>query len=96
MTPVNQLTSSGIMSRGCEKLKAIPKDLQEKVLKFYRKVNEIGQEDPRRVIHALKVGLTLTLVSLFYYYQPLFDSFGLSAMWAVMTVGVLFEFYVGK
>ncbi|KAK4286309.1 hypothetical protein QN277_002880 [Acacia crassicarpa] len=95
MSSANQLTSSGIMSRGWMKFKTMPEGLKEKVLNTYRKTKEIGQEDPRRVIHALKVGLTLTLVSLFYYYQPLFDNFGLSAMWAVMTVGVVFEYSVG-
>ncbi|XP_028797378.1 aluminum-activated malate transporter 2 [Neltuma alba] len=95
MSSANQRTSIGIMSRGWMKLKAMPKALKEKVINTYRTTKEIGQDDPRRVIHALKVGITLTLVSLFYYYQPLYDSFGLSAMWAVMTVVVVFEYSVG-
>ncbi|KAL8483478.1 hypothetical protein ACS0TY_026241 [Phlomoides rotata] len=56
---------------------------------------KIATDDPRRLIHSLKVGLALTLVSLFYYFQPLYSSFGVSAMWAVMTVVVVFEFSVG-
>ncbi|XP_054779495.1 aluminum-activated malate transporter 2-like [Prosopis cineraria] len=95
MSSSNQHTSSGLMSRGWVKLKAMPKGLKEKVFHFYGTAKEIQQDDPRRVIHAFKVGLTLTLVSLFYYYQPLYDSFGLSAMWAVMIVVVVFEYYVG-
>ncbi|RXH71027.1 hypothetical protein DVH24_015649 [Malus domestica] len=43
-------------------------------------------DDPRRVIHALKVGLSLTLVSLLYLIQPLFVGIGQNAIWAVMTV----------
>lgn len=57
---------------------------------------KIATDDPRRLIHSLKVGLALTLVSLFYYFQPLYSSFGASAMWAVMTVVVVFEFSVGN
>lgn len=57
---------------------------------------KIATDDPRRLVHSLKVGLALTLVSLFYYFQPLYSSFGVSAMWAVMTVVVVFEFSVGK
>ncbi|KAJ6408803.1 hypothetical protein OIU84_008491 [Salix udensis] len=55
----------------------------------------LGQEDPRRIIHSLKVGLAITLISLFYYFEPLYDGFGVSAMWAVMTVVLVFEFSVG-
>ncbi|XP_054779253.1 aluminum-activated malate transporter 2-like [Prosopis cineraria] len=95
MSSSNQHTSSGLIARGWVKVKAMPKGLKEKVFNFYRTAKEIQQDDPRRVIHALKVGLTLTLVSLFYYHQPLYDSFGLSAMWAVMTVVVVFEYSVG-
>ncbi|KAM7255770.1 hypothetical protein ACFE04_011511 [Oxalis oulophora] len=56
---------------------------------------KLVQDDPRRIIHSLKVGFTLSVISLFYYYQPLYSSFGVSAMWAVMTVVVVFEFSVG-
>ncbi|EYU36026.1 hypothetical protein ABFS82_14G229100 [Erythranthe guttata] len=70
--------------------------------KFFAKLREIAKQiektakdDPRRLIHSLKVGVALTLVSLFYYCQPLYRSFGVSSMWAVMTVVVVFEFSVG-
>ncbi|KAK7312683.1 hypothetical protein VNO77_36742 [Canavalia gladiata] len=78
-----------------EKLKTLPKVVKEKVLGICRLSKEIAQDDPRRVIHSLKVGLAISLVSLFYYYQPLYENFGLSAMWAVMTVVVVFEYTVG-
>ncbi|KAG9147968.1 hypothetical protein Leryth_003554 [Lithospermum erythrorhizon] len=56
---------------------------------------KLAKDDPRRVIHALKVGLAITIVSLFYYFDHLYDGFGVNAMWAVMTVVVVFEFSVG-
>jgi len=62
----------------------MPKVLKEKVLGICRLTKEIAQDDPRKVIHSLKVGLAISLVSLFYYYQPLYENFGLSAMWVVM------------
>jgi len=74
----------------------MPKVLKKKVLGICRLTKEIAQDDPRKVIHSLKVGLAISLVSLFYYYQPLYENFGLSAMWAVMTVVVVFEYTVGK
>ncbi|KAM0884102.1 hypothetical protein ACQ4PT_031226 [Festuca glaucescens] len=55
----------------------------------------IGREDQRRAIHALKVGLALTLVSLLYILEPLFKGVGKNAMWAVMTVVVVLEFTAG-
>ncbi|KAF8749584.1 hypothetical protein HU200_012599 [Digitaria exilis] len=59
------------------------------------KVGRIAREDPRRVAHSFKVGLALTLVSVLYYVTPLFNGFGGSAMWAVLTVVIVMEFTVG-
>ncbi|KAJ4833388.1 hypothetical protein Tsubulata_028190, partial [Turnera subulata] len=71
----------------------LPKRIATKMVEFVRRAKKIGQEDPRRVIHSLKVGLAITLVSLFYYFDTLYEGFGVSAMWAVLTVVVVFEFY---
>ncbi|CAN8287904.1 unnamed protein product, partial [Cochlearia groenlandica] len=67
----------------------------EKVREIVREGRRVAKEDPRRVVHSLKVGLVLALVSSFYYFQPLYDNFGVNAIWAVMTVIVVFEFSVG-
>ncbi|CAL0310009.1 unnamed protein product [Lupinus luteus] len=72
-----------------------PRNFKSKVINFARSLKKIGQDDPRRVIHSLKVGIALTLVSLFYYSRPLYDGFGVAGMWAVLTVVVVFEFTVG-
>jgi hypothetical protein len=66
------------------------------VLSVRRRIWQVGADDPRRVIHSIKVGLALSLVSLFYFARPMFDNFGENAIWAVMTVVVVFEFTVGK
>ncbi|XP_027364826.1 aluminum-activated malate transporter 12-like [Abrus precatorius] len=60
-----------------------------------RETWKVGKEDPRRVVHSLKVGMALTLVSLLYLMEPLFKGIGKNAMWAVMTVVVVMEFTVG-
>lgn len=62
---------------------------------FCRTFWKVGQEDPKRVIHAFKMGSSLTLVSLLYVLEPLFDGVGQNAIWAVMTVVVVLEFTVG-
>lgn len=62
----------------------------------WHKTCEVGKEDPRRVIHSLKVGLSLTLVSLLYLMEPFFKGVGPNAMWAVMTVVVVLEFTAGE
>ncbi|KAJ4784862.1 aluminum activated malate transporter family protein [Rhynchospora pubera] len=56
---------------------------------------QVGREDPRRAVHAVKVGVALTLVSFLYIFDPLFHRFGNNAMWAVMTVVVVLEFTAG-
>ncbi|KAF5455061.1 hypothetical protein F2P56_024675 [Juglans regia] len=53
------------------------------------------KHDLRRVIHSVKVGTALVLVSLLYLLDPLFRQVGENAMWAIMTVVVIFEFYAG-
>ncbi|CAL0331202.1 unnamed protein product [Lupinus luteus] len=67
----------------------------EKLKRFPSLVWKVGHDDPRRVIHAFKVGLSLTLVSLLYLLEPLFNGIGQSAIWAVMTVVVVLEFTAG-
>lgn len=69
---------------------------RSRVAGFARNVWKIGADDPRKVVHGLKVGLALVLVSVFYYTRPLYDGVGGAAMWAVMTVVVVFEYTVGK
>ncbi|KAM0830177.1 hypothetical protein ACQ4PT_066383 [Festuca glaucescens] len=65
---------------------AAPRD---RVAGFGRMVWKVGADDPRRVVHGLKVALALTLCSVFYYVHPLYDFTGGNAMWAVLTVVVV-------
>ncbi|KAI3710514.1 hypothetical protein L2E82_40297 [Cichorium intybus] len=71
----------------------------EKMKKFVSsgcsKIWKVGRDDPRRAIHALKVGFSLTVVSLLYLMEPLFKGVGQNAIWAVMTVVVVLEFTAG-
>ncbi|KAL0418358.1 UNVERIFIED_CONTAM: Aluminum-activated malate transporter 8 [Sesamum radiatum] len=78
-----------------EKASIFLSGLKAKIAGIARQTKKVAMDDPRRLIHSLKAGLALTLVSLFYYFQPLYTSFGVSTMWAVMTVVVVFEFSVG-
>ncbi|KAF2302525.1 hypothetical protein GH714_037052 [Hevea brasiliensis] len=81
---------------GClNKLKALPQNIWNKVVEKANKAKKMAKDDPRKIIHSLKVGLALTLVSLFFYFKPTYDGFGVSAMWAVLTVIVVFEFSAG-
>lgn len=61
-----------------------------------QKILKVGRDDPRRAIHSVKVGLSLTLVSLLYLLEPLFNGIGQNAIWAVMTVVVVLEFTAGN
>lgn len=79
----------GVFASGWLRIKGLAQNLAAQTEKTAR-------DDPRRLIHSLKVALGLTIVSLFYYFQPLYRSFGESTMWAIMTVIIVFEFSVGK
>ncbi|CAK7342033.1 unnamed protein product [Dovyalis caffra] len=86
---------AGPFPRAWGLLKALPDKAKAKVIRVAKSIKTLGQDDPRRIIHSLKVGLALTLVSLVYYLRPLYDGFGVAGMWAVLTVVVIFEFTVG-
>lgn len=58
-------------------------------------VLSINKRDTRRLIHSVKVGIALVLVSLLYLVDPMFQQVRENAMWAIMTVVVMFEFYAG-
>ncbi|XP_031252248.1 aluminum-activated malate transporter 12-like [Pistacia vera] len=62
---------------------------------WWHTIWKVGEEDYRRVIHALKVGVALTLVSQLYLIDPLHKRFDDSGIWAVMTVVVVLEFNAG-
>ncbi|XP_011079975.1 aluminum-activated malate transporter 2 [Sesamum indicum] len=59
-------------------------------------IKEMGSKmDTRRVIHSMKLGLALVFVSLVYLINSMFKQVGENAMWAIMTVVVMFEFHAG-
>ncbi|WCJ40106.1 aluminum-activated malate transporter 1 [Euphorbia peplus] len=72
-----------------------PSKIWSKVVEIGKMAKQMGKDDPRKIAHAFKVGLALTLVSLFYYFNPLYEGLGFNAIWAVLTVVVVFEFSVG-
>jgi hypothetical protein len=53
------------------------------------------KHDMRKLMHSIKVGIALVLVSLIYLLDPLYGQVGDNAMWAIMTVVVMFEFFAG-
>ncbi|XP_059645971.1 aluminum-activated malate transporter 8-like [Cornus florida] len=79
----------------CGRIKSLPIKFKDKVIEIMQKTKKIGQDDPRKIVHALKVGLALTLVSMVYHVRPLYDGFGEFGMWAILTVVVVLEFTVG-
>lgn len=91
----NGRSGGGPCGRVLQWLKALPAKSWGKGVEAMQEAKKVGEDDPRKIVHSFKVGLALTLVSLFYYYRPLYDGFGVNAMWAVLTVVVVFEFSVG-
>ncbi|KAM1755812.1 hypothetical protein ACFX12_008100 [Malus domestica] len=60
-----------------------------------RVLDQNTKQDMRKLLHSIKVGVALVLVSLLYLLDPLYEQVGENAMWAIMTVVVIFEFYAG-
>ncbi|KAJ8632066.1 hypothetical protein MRB53_025402 [Persea americana] len=58
----------------------------------WHKILAVGRKDPRRVIHSLKVGVALALVSLLCLLEPFFDGVGANVIWAVMTVVLVLKY----
>lgn len=90
------LPNSGRMAGAWVRLVEFGTGVRSEVLAFGEKFWRMGADDPRKVIHGVKVGVALSLVSLFYYTRPFYDEFGSNTMWAVMTVIVVFEYTVGE
>ncbi|KAI3467115.1 hypothetical protein Pfo_023778 [Paulownia fortunei] len=62
---------------------------------FSRKALEMGQNDPRKIMHAIKMGLALSLVSLLIFWKQPFSDVAQYSIWAILTVIVMFEFSIG-
>lgn len=69
--------------------------IAKNVVHIVERTKQVGGDDPRRIVHSMKVGFAIALVSIGYYFYPLYQGFGVDAMWAVLTVVVVFEFSVG-
>ncbi|CAH2046195.1 unnamed protein product [Thlaspi arvense] len=81
--------------KSSRKTKKKSSEIPKKMKKTLKNLWNVGKEDTRRVKHALKVGVSLTLVSLLYLMEPFFKGIGKNAIWAVMTVVVVLEFSAG-
>ncbi|QHO25407.1 aluminum-activated malate transporter 14-like isoform X2 [Arachis hypogaea] len=57
--------------------------------------SHLSEQETKNMIHSIKVGISLVLVSLLYLLDPLYQQVGENAMWAIMTVVVIFEFSAG-
>ncbi|KAG1354553.1 Aluminum-activated malate transporter 10 [Cocos nucifera] len=92
---VEMESESGVIGRAWTWFAAAVLMVKSNVFGFGKNAWKMGVDDPRKVIHGIKVGIALSLVSVFYYTRPLYDGVGGNAMWAVMTVTVVFEYTVG-
>jgi hypothetical protein len=70
-----------------------------KIWRFLDKAWNLGVAEPQKVIHGAKVGLALSILSIFFYMMPVYGGFYAvgdgDATWAIMTVVVVFESNVG-
>uniref|UniRef100_A0A0D9VJE0 Aluminum-activated malate transporter n=1 Tax=Leersia perrieri TaxID=77586 RepID=A0A0D9VJE0_9ORYZ len=95
MPPAGDVSSAGPAGHARARLVSCAEALEANVSGFAKKVWKIGADDPRKPAYGVKVGIALTLVSLFYYVRPLYNGISGNAVWAIMTVVLVFEYTVG-
>ncbi|XP_011021871.1 PREDICTED: aluminum-activated malate transporter 4 [Populus euphratica] len=76
--------------------------LSDRIVSFWNGVRnsaielyEMGQADPRKYFFAVKMGLSLALVSLVIFLKEPLKDVSQYSIWAILTVVVVFEFSVG-
>ncbi|KAH7298626.1 hypothetical protein KP509_25G051800 [Ceratopteris richardii] len=65
------------------------------VLPFFLTLWQVIWKEPAKTIHAFKMGLALTLAFLLVLLKAPYNFFGSHAIWAIMTLIVVFEFSIG-
>ncbi|KAL8152376.1 hypothetical protein V2J09_010136 [Rumex salicifolius] len=85
----------GFLTRVRKRLVSILDIPKKKVVGMAKALKKNAKDDPRRAVHSLKMALALMMVSTVYCIRPLYNGIGVSGMWAILTVIVVFEFTVG-
>lgn len=76
----------------CDKIVEFCRSVQDVTKKAY----EMGRSDPRKIVFAIKIGLSLMLISLLVFLKEPIKELSRYSVWAILTVVVVFEFSIGN
>ncbi|XP_044466676.1 aluminum-activated malate transporter 9-like [Mangifera indica] len=75
----------------CDKIASFVKSL----IDVFGKAVRMGRSDPRKIVFAAKMGLSLVLISLLIFLKMPLKELSSHYVWAILTVVVVFEFSIG-
>ncbi|KAH0663094.1 hypothetical protein KY284_028025 [Solanum tuberosum] len=91
LDPSFYVEREGFWRRLCNRIKKSCSNVKHGSIKAI----DMGRKDPRKVIFAAKMGLTLSLVSVIIFFKEPLSYIGTYSIWAILTVVVVFEFSIG-
>lgn len=85
----------GCLPRCCKRFRASLNSTAARFRSVFTTVWNSAKSDPKKALHAFKMALALVLAFLLVLLEAPYEQLGSHAIWAIMTVVIVFEFSIG-